>query len=349
MKYKFQSVHQVIGLTRSAEVAEQLLLEYPSLKARAILTYDTDVHIFELDRAAVVGLMMLKGLIGESGEGTVEERLAHELAELRAQRQRDVGSGVFVVFEADGEVAAFNPRTQRELDEFVIAIEGAPKQPIRARYQAQINGILASFALASDTVSGFKKVTDGVYFINEQNKPVYSYAFDMSGKVIVSTNLKTESTEYVRRNARLLGRRQELADAARLLARSLDQDIDELLSFLSVWAGLELFVGKAFNTYEARTFDQLTASEVATKPSKFFQRIRGVMKDKYRLVDKFCVISSILAPDNMDIDVAQFEAVKKTRDRLMHGQDVPIATLPTHETQILLRKYLKLHATALQT
>lgn len=199
MRYKYLSVYKLIGVTRPAGGEELLLAEYPAINAKALLTYDVDGHLLELDKASVVGFLMLKGGLGPTTEGTFEERLAYELEELKEKRKKDVGQGVFVIFKAEDDVESFEPRSEREMSDFIVTIEGAPKQPIRSKYQAPINGLLASFALGSDQLCGIKKVTDGVVFINEDGKPVYSYTFEMSGKAIVSTGLLEESITFVKK------------------------------------------------------------------------------------------------------------------------------------------------------
>jgi len=344
MEYKYVAVYRLIGVTRPAGGEEQVLVEYPAINAKSLLTYDIDGHLLELDKASVIGFLMLKGIFGTASKGTFEERLAHELEELKDKREKDVGQGVFVVFEAEGEVESFEPRNKREMPDFIIAIDGATKQPIRSKYQAPINGLLSSFALGSDQICGVKKVTDGVVFFNEDGKPVYSYTFDMTGKAIVSTGLREDSITFVINNAKALGKHQQLVDSARLLSRSLDEVADDLQSFLSVWAGLEIFVSKNFKKYEEVAFKKLSGGNAPPAPTKFLQRIKNVMKDKYRLTDKFSMVSFELSPDTSEEDIKRFEDIKDIRDRLMHGHDIAVSSLPTEDTRKLLRKYLKLHA-----
>ena len=53
------------------------------------------------------------------------------MEKLRDKRKNNTKNGVFAIFEANGEVESFNRQNVKELSEFVIAIEGADKQPIR--------------------------------------------------------------------------------------------------------------------------------------------------------------------------------------------------------------------------
>ena len=133
-----------------------------------------------------------------------------------------------------------------------------------------------------------------------------------------------------------------MVDSARLLSRSIDEDSDDLQSFLSVWAGLEIFVSKNFKEFEEAAFKKLSGGNTPSAPSRFLLRIKAVMKDKYRLTDKFSFIASELSPDSSEEDIESFERIKEVRDKLMHGHEITVSTLPTEETRKLLQNYLKL-------
>jgi len=343
MKYKFISAHKIIGFSPPAEGKERVIATYPEMRSEAILAYDLDDHLFHVDRARALGLMMLKGFVGQGGEGSFGDRLERELAEIRETRKKDIGSGVFLVYKSEGEVDSWNPRNSKELEGFTIAFEGTPKGPIRQVHQAPINGVLTSFALGSDNVCGVKKIADGIYFIDNAGKPAYSVDFKVAGSATVSTSLKLGVVEYVEKYAKVLSGHPELVDPARLLLQSLSDESDRLLSFLSIWSGLEIFVNKVFRSYEVTMFPKDEKKTSNAVPEPVVNRIREVMKDKYRIVDKFSVVSSLLAPDDAKADLAKFKIIKDIRDKLMHGGELELKALPIQDTQVLLRKYLRLH------
>ena len=249
-----------------------------------------------------------------------------------------------MVYKSEGKVDSWHPRNSRELEDFTIAFEGTPKGPIRQIHQAAINGVLTSFALGSDNVCGVKKIADGMYFIDDVGKLAYSIDFEVSGNATVSTGLKPGVVEYVEKYAKVLGGHPELVDPARLLSQSLNDESDRLLSFLSIWSGLEIFVSKVFRSYEAAMFPKDAKKTSNTVPEPVVKRIREIMKDKYRIADKFSVVSSLLAPDEAEEDLAKFKIIKDIRDKLMHGGELELKTLPIQDTQVLLRKYLRFHA-----
>ena len=346
MRYKFQAAHRIIGLTPPAELSEEVLLKNLAPKERAVLAYELGDHLFELDRSSAIAQLLLKGLIGQREAGTFEDSLKNELGELRTQRNRKSGRDVFLVYEAEGQVPSWRPHNETEHDDFVIAFEGTPKQPIRDRHQAAINGLLASLILASDRVCGHTKVAEDVYFINDENKPVYSYALRLSATPTVSTPLGNEVIDYIQRNARAIEEHKELATAGRLLARSLDQESDALLSFLSAWTGLEIFVNTIFDAYESLAVKDDSSPEEPASPSEHSPRRRKAKHPP--LGRKFSEISTFLAPESHDEDNAQFQELKERRNSLVHGEESQFASLPTDRVQALLRKYLILRAAEIE-
>lgn len=343
MNYKFISSYKINGFAPSPAIQEdEVLMEFPSLKGRILLTYDIGEQLIQLDRATAIGTLMLKGIFGQTSEGTANQKIKDEMAEIRSRRQKEIGNGVFVLFEADGIIDSWNPKSERELDEFIIAFDGVQKKLIYEKYQALIWGVLSSFSLSSDKVYGFEKVSEGVYFIAENQKPIYSYTFKMgTPTLIVSTYLNPEQIAYVKKNGKVLGKHQELTNASRLLVQSLHEKNDKLFSFLSAWSGLEIFIAKVFKSYEAIIFAQLRDAKGIFP--KHVERILNVMEDKYRLLDKFSMISNVLAPSEADAEIDLFKKIKDMRDSIMHGNAISLDALPIEKTQSLLRKYLRLH------
>jgi hypothetical protein len=134
-----------------------------------------------------------------------------------------------------------------------------------------------------------------------------------------------------------------MARPTSLLITSLEQATDELQGFIAAWSALEIFVNASFkDTYEARWFEVMEdGAPASAKP--VFERFQEVMRDKYRLADKFLVVASVLDPDTATDDAKEFRRLKKFRDELLHALNTPSSTLPTVAVQKLLLKYMKLH------
>jgi hypothetical protein len=106
---------------------------------------------------------------------------------------------------------------------------------------------------------------------------------------------------------------------------------------------LEIFVNKVFKQYNTAFFDSVLDEGHPEVQRKYLGRVRDVMKDKYRLADKFAAISSLLAPSTADKDLQAFVEAKKLRDELFHGQTVDEKNLPVERVRDLVSRYVRLH------
>ena len=100
-----------------------------------------------------------------------------------------------------------------------------------------------------------------------------------------------------------------------------------------------------FSNYETEFLGSLTSDKDPKAKEWYVKRIREVMKDKYRLRDRFALIAASLVPGEADSDVANFIKSKKFRDDLAHGKDVLDSDLPVEIVHEILVKYMQLHAT----
>jgi hypothetical protein len=115
---------------------------------------------------------------------------------------------------------------------------------------------------------------------------------------------------------------------------------------VAAWNAMEIFVNATFkSTYEVQ-WSQIIEKGASVSAKPVVERIAEVMKDKYRLADKFLIIASILDPVRAATDEKEFRRLKKVRDGLLHVLDMPTEPLPTEAAQSLLLKFMGLHLRA---
>jgi len=142
---------------------------------------------------------------------------------------------------------------------------------------------------------------------------------------------------------RLTSAKNDLRKPVSLLRTSLNRATDEPQGFIAAWAAIEIFVNQTFkSTYGPRWY-QTIESSVHESAKRAIERIDDVMKDKYRVSDKFLIIASVLDPDFAVADERDFRRLKEIRDNLAHGLDLPEGPLPTESVQKLLLKFMRLH------
>jgi hypothetical protein len=99
-----------------------------------------------------------------------------------------------------------------------------------------------------------------------------------------------------------------------------DCETDRLKAFLSGWAALEIFIAKPFKICENAFLSPLASAGQPTSRKRFLDRIKEVMRDKYRLTDKFSAVAAVLFPNapeqEIEDDFKQFSHLKKLRDSI---------------------------------
>jgi hypothetical protein len=296
MKYVYIVAHQLLGTSKPKNSADVSLETFSEFGGHAFITYDLDDHLFEIDRGDAFSFSLLKSFVGQGDEGSPQERIARELDKIRAQRSND--SSAYLIYRAEGEMEDWNPQHIDKLDEFNkvlgdfnFVFDGANISQIKELHKAPLSGLISTFALASEHICGTKKIAEGNYFLDETGKTTYSISFNDRSKMSVIGPLTAKNIEYVNKYARLFATHDELVNSSRLLTKSLDEGSDKLLSFISIWSALEIFVNKVFKYYEAEVFDKLKLQDVS---APVIDRIRDVMSDKYRITDKFSLVSDSL-------------------------------------------------------
>jgi hypothetical protein len=159
----------------------------------------------------------------------------------------------------------------------------------------------------------------------------------------LSSPITAEVIETARFYALSLLQSPNLNSVVRLYNQSIDEGSDALRSFLSVWAGLEILINKTFSWYESMFIESIKQGASSHALDSYLDRVSDVMSDKFRLVDKFTIVSHFLANTSSEEDLEKFKRIKKIRDRLIHGAEIPETDLPVQETQDLLLRYLPKH------
>lgn len=252
-----------------------------------------------------------------------------------------------MVVEASGEIDASITGPFKEHDAFIVTFDAVNKQAVARIHQPEVQAMKLAVALESETPSRFSLLNEGTYLTNDAGKIVYSVTFSMSADMTVSSALSEDALNRISERYTLLKNAEELESVERLFSQMSDYGTDRLKAFLSGWAALEIFFAKSFKIYENAFLSPLANASQPSLRERFLNRIKDVMKDKYRLTDKFLAVAAVLfpnAPDKeIDDDFKQFSDLKKLRDSISHGDEFSEKNLPVHELAKLLRKYVLAH------
>ncbi len=343
MRYTYTAAWAVVGGVSLQKENPSTILAC-SESAQFILTCNPDSFLKKVDEASAVGRLMLKAMVGQQGAKDFQTALALEIEEIIAERQKKIGSQAVLVFQAHGDIDALLKEPLHEHDKFVVAFDAFEKNSVRQLHQADIEAMKVAVAFESEAPSRFAYLIDGTYLQNESGKPVYSITFSINGALSVSTHLTEEATARIRHRYMALNQDNDIDSVERLFSQMAEYGTDRLKAFLSGWAALEILIAKSFKSYEQAFLSPFTNADQPTLRERFLLRIKGVMRDKYRLTDKFIAVTAVLFPNIHDAEAEKnytdFCKLKDLRDSIFHGESFSEKDLPVHELAALLRKYV---------
>lgn len=345
MKFQYTPVFSISGVNLSPDEVEKELIVDSSVPFRAFLTTRPDLHLSEGDRSlAVAGLILRAIFRHDPSSDEFKQLVKSAVEEVRSQRQKEGGKHPFLVIVAGGEVDLTEPRHIREAEDFIVWFDGIDKEKIRTGFGLQINAVMTSIFSSVKNVVGIKKLGDAVVFFREDNKPVYSYTLTPgSVRAYISRILTEDQARNISQLYPALVQDRSLQRVHQLIRSSYETRDDPLRSFIAAWSAIEIFINKVFSQYEAAFFNSMLEENHPDAQQKYLTRIRDVMKDKYRLGDKFAAISFSVAPDSADQDLQTFTEIKAVRNDLFHGRIIDEDTLPVEKVQNLVNKYIRLH------
>jgi hypothetical protein len=350
MKYLDVIVFKIRGVTIPAEDVTKDLIGSSSGNVHAVLTNCPDDFCFECDRRTAVANLMLMRMFQNASEGLdpsrPEEsnaRIAREMEKERELRKKEFGEGPSLVIKITGTSEDIPDDNMVVFSDFVVRLGDSPRKEIHATSKAVITAILTGLTMAAEEPITAKKVNDGIVFFGTNEKPLYAYDFKLSGQAYVSRAITASTAESMAGWYAKLVADPSIESVVRLLTLSQQGDGDMLRGFLAAWNALEIFIGKTFAKYEVELVAKINEGTHSDGRQNYLKRIGEVMKDKYRITDKFAVVSGQLCPADTDADLAVLQKVKKMRDTLLHGEDVKESELPVVTVQNLVRKYLRLH------
>lgn len=343
LEFEFSTIHNVLGVTAPTD-GDSLLVDDKTSGTWACLTRDPEPYCRALDQSAAIGTMLLRGMVGGGPQGDFAERLRIEAEAVASERPAVGRNESYLVVRLNGHVPDWEPRAEREVDDIVIRVDGAPQLGQEARAKVAVASLVVALTEACGRPIRLRPFAHGIVFRRNDGKRLF--AKEVKGGavgLVVSGPWDATQQPSLQKDFLALQAASDLVRVRELFAASLESPKDRLRGFLYGWAGLEIFVNKVFPGYEAGFFSSLATPDDSDARSWYVERIRGVMTDKYRMRDRFALVASTLDSGSADKDVADFVEAKRRRDALAHGREVPDDALPVESVHQLLGKYLHLH------
>jgi len=134
-----------------------------------------------------------------------------------------------------------------------------------------------------------------------------------------------------------------LTKAAGLIVTSANNDVGDLQAFISAWSGLEMFVNNVFSARYEGEWHNVIQSAAPTSAKSAFKHLESVMTQRYRFLDRFLIVASLLSPNEASQDEAKIKTIKEQRDNLFHKAEGVDRPYPVAELQKIAIRYLRYH------
>lgn len=345
MKYKHIQVFRVYGFSNPVE-NEITFFQDSKLNVKAIFSHSLDDYCFEIDRRNAISSLIFTRHWAEKDKDKIPKAIEEGIKRVQNDRKVKIRSGAAIVLAMEGEIENLRNSIEREFDEFTISIAELHDSDIKTITTTSIYAkhlLFTSLFLAANHSMDIKKVDSGLYLTNHENKIYYPISISLSTPNVFCSESLNEAVAKIKNYFDIVKKEKSLNKVYRLLSQAIDSNNDNLKSFIYSWTALEILINKIFNVYEKEFLNFLAKSSKLNASRFFICRISEIMKDKYKLHDKFVIITSFFKDEEAEIMSEQFKNVKKYRDKMFHGEDIEEATLPTDDVIKIIKIYLKAH------
>lgn len=171
MKARYIAIYRIRGansLPGGAERLPLLSMEHPAFAAT--LTMNPEPDFLHVDKSVAIATQLLKGGFAPDKKGTLKERLAAEIEDMRAGRANVNVKGVSLVFECETETEIIRTEFNRrcDTDGFAFCFDAIDKQGVRDEFRpwTQAAIIALVFNLPANIDRRVEKLGDAVFLVD---------------------------------------------------------------------------------------------------------------------------------------------------------------------------------------
>jgi hypothetical protein len=345
MKYVYTAAWRVVsGLNLPEGLAQAQFFDSPTCSIW--LLKDPSAELFIIEQAiGFANCWLERAFTGKTSDDWPAELAVQTAKEAARRVEKTKGNPVLVVIMR-GDAAVPEPDKVQSFAGMRYVHEAIDKKAIRGAHSKDIEAARLAVSLAGDAESArFQFLLDGVCLVDDDGVPIYSVTLEMHANLSSTSPVTPEILVSATQTVGQLLAHVELAATRRLYVQMADVDADPIRAFLAGWTALEILINKLFNRLESWFYLPTIAGAHAEMRARFMWRIAEVMKDKYRIGDKFLAVTVLLLPDLDEAAVAaletSFKQVKSMRDKITHGQEFDPKALPQSALTNLLRTYVR--------
>jgi len=344
MNYIYTIIYRFEGISDTNLVEDKVVCKDDVIGITVLLTKDINRHCIHIDTGLACAGLILRGMLADDKLQKLPEAIKVELQNIQESRMQKKESGAYVVIIIKGNKELnFDKKLHKEIDQFHICFDAIEKDSLRNQHKEKVHSIVSSLSMCTDPAYHAERISSGIHFVDDNGKPLYSFTVQGGrARVILAKPVDIERENEITEVINLSIGNQQLKTPFRLFTQSLETTNDELRSFISAWSALEIFTNKVFSIYEKQFIINISNDHNSHGVNQFLARIKNVMKDKYRLTDKFSLIASFLS-NEIEEDIKLFKSLKDIRDIISHGKEFDEESLPVEDVRKLAAKYFKCH------
>lgn len=291
MDYIYTIIYRFEGISDNNLVEDKIVYQKDAFGISVLLTNDINRHCLNIDTGLASAKLLLCGMFSGEKVQDLPKAIEAGVTEIQEKRGTKKKSGAYAVITIKGYAELdINEKSYRKTDQFSICFDAIDKDSLRNQHKEKIYSIVSSLSMSTSPEYHAEKISSGIYFLDENKKPLYS--FTMQGgslRIIQAKPIDIEKEKEITKLIGLSKNNQQLKTPFRLFTQSLETTQDQLRSFISAWTALEIFTNKVFSVYEEKFIVNIADNHNSHGVNQFLTRIKDVMKDKYRLTDKFAL------------------------------------------------------------
>lgn len=304
-----------------------------------VVTKNPDPLLEELDKSKLAPWLFISHDFYKKIPFTLQHR--------KEQRKAKIKNHPVLIFQAEDDIEIEFKHSHHHINDFIINIWDDHEIDTQKRYQKIIESMKLSISLGTNNYTRFIHLTEGLFLYNNSGDVIYNLLFDMKVGDLAPAPFSNELHQKINSCYNDVMEDNEIDSVIRLFSQMSEYDDDKLKAYLFGWNAFEIFISKAFNKYEQDFLSPLINADQPDLRKRFTDRFREVMKDKYKLGDKFVVVTAVLFPGISEKEsnsyYKRFMKLKKLRNNIFHGQAFQEENLPVRELSVLLRQYIKAH------
>ncbi|BBN88007.1 MULTISPECIES: hypothetical protein [Rhodocyclales] len=217
------------------------------------------------------------------------------------------------------------------------------KAPLKKNAERAFKSVSAAmtFARGNFLSKNYDFIHEQYYVTDDQSTVIQKLHPATISDGDLKTKLSMEEVQVTEKLASILHNDKEINKIIDIYSESLTPyKSGHLHAFIAAWTALEMFVATQFKEIQSSVAININGTAAH---NDFSSRMLAVMKDKYRLVDKFAALSSYYEDADADEDIAVLKSIKEIRDKFFHTMEGEIKDLPLDQTRELISKYLQIY------